>query len=159
MGMPSSGRSHRQSQLSGVRDRRRGNAVVGVLILLLLLCLALAGNYVRNYQTDQQQEERARPYSKYALGDLELLAEGYRTEIAKLEARHGGGRVETRSRHHFGDQVREFERVQKAARRSRDSAVDIAQTRADLKEVEDEIATRKTAGSDLEVHIERLFRF
>ncbi len=153
--MPSSHLSH----LSNSRDRRRGNAIVGVMVLLLLVTLGLGGNYIRNYQTDQQQEEQAGPYAKYGLGDLELLAEGYKMEIAKLESRHGGGRVQTRNRHHFGDQVREFERVQKAAGKARDKAVEIAQTRGDLKEIEEEIAKRQPSETDFDVHIERLFRF
>lgn len=138
--------------------RLQGNALVGVLFLLLLVALALGGNYVRNYQTDQQQEKQQRPYAKYGVGDLEVLVEGYRAEIAKLERGHGAGRVATRNRHHFSDQVREFERVQRAARGSRDKAVEIAQTRRELKKLEEELARRRTGGSEMQVHLGRMFR-
>jgi hypothetical protein len=142
------------------RDRRRrGNAVLGVVAVLLLLAMALGGNYVRNYQTDMQQEKQARPYAKYGLQDLQLLAEGYRTEVKAAEARHGGGRVETRTRHHFSDQVQEFERVQRAARSARDQAIEVAQTRDELKKIEEEIQRRADAGGELTVHLERMFRF
>ncbi len=140
------------------RDRRRGNALLGVAILLLLVALALGGNYVRNYQVDKQEEKNARPYARYGVDDLQVLAEGYRKELATLEARHGGGRVGVRNRHHFSDQVQEFERVQKAARRNRDKAVEIAQIRGDLKEIEEEISRRQSGASGARLHFERMFR-
>jgi hypothetical protein len=142
-----------------VTRRQRGNAVLGVLLLLLLVALALGGNYVRNYQTDQKQEKKARPYARYGVKDLELLAEGYRAEIAKTEARHGGGRVRIQDRHHFDDQVREFERVQRAARSNREQAGEIALLQADLQKVEAELSRRAGEASGASVHFERMFRF
>lgn len=141
------------------RDRRRrGSAGLGALLVLLLVALALAGNYVRNYQADQQQEKQANPYARYGLEDLEVLAEGYRQEVAAAEARHGGGRVAARTRHHLGDQIREFERVQRAARSNRDQAVEIASLRGELKQVEEEIARRQRIASGWTLHLQRMFR-
>ena len=141
------------------RDRRRGNAVVVVVALLLLVALALGGNYVRNLKVDQETEKKSRPYAKYGLEDLRVLAEGYRAEVAAAEKRHGGGRVKTQQRHHFDDQVREFERVQKKARKARDKALEIAQLRRDLQRVEAEIQLRGGSAGDFGVHLERMFRF
>lgn len=141
------------------RDLQRGSSVLGAVLVLLLLALALAGNYVRNYQADQQQAKKAGPYASYGLEELKVLAEGYRQELAAAEARHGGGRVATRDRHYLGDQIQEFERVQKVARNSREQAVDIAQLRGELKKIEEEIGRRDVPGASLSVHLERMFRF
>jgi hypothetical protein len=144
--------------LRSSRDRRRGHALFGVLIVLLLVAVALGGNYVRNYQTDAEKEKKPRPYAKYALDDLKMLADGYRMELAAAEKRHGGQRVGTRSRHHFGDQVQEFERVQRETRKVRDKALAVVGTRANLKEVETEITRRESMASGAQIHIERMFR-
>ena len=148
-----------QSSKRRASKRRRGNAVVAVLVLLLIVAAALGGNYVRNAQADAQDEKKSRPYAKYQIGDLEVLAEGYRMELATAEKRHGGRRVSTRTRHHFRDQVQEFERVQRETRKVRDQAIEVAQVRADLKEIEDEISGRQTPGSGAKLHLERMFRF
>jgi len=138
--------------------RESGNAVAMVLLVLVLVVGVLGLNYVRNYQVDQQQEKNNRPYARYKVGDLEVLAQGYRVEIETREKRYGRGRVQTRDRHHFSDQIQEFERVQKAARGARDKAVEIAQLRKDLQAVEEELQRRSAAGTDLIVHLERMFR-
>jgi hypothetical protein len=66
--------------------------------------------------------------------------------------------VATRKLHHFADQVQEFERVQKAARRNRDRSLELAQIRKDLKSIEDEIQRRADSTSDAKTHLERMFR-
>ena len=138
-------------------DRTQGNAVFVVLLLLLVAALALGGNYVRNYQVDQQQKKKVDSYARYGLEDLKMLAEGYRVEVAKQGAKTAR-RVETRNRHHFGDQVREFERVQRAASGSRDKALDLAQLRRELKKIEAELARRAATGAGMKIHLERMFR-
>ena len=128
------------------------------LLLLLVAALALGGNYVRNYQVDQQQKKKkVDSYARYGLEDLQMLAEGYRVEVAKQGAKTAR-RVETRNRHHFGDQVREFERVQRAASGSRDKALDLAQLRRELKKIDAELARRAVTGAGMKIHLERMFR-
>jgi len=150
-----------QSRDPILRDRRHyrshGNALVGVLVLVLLLALALGGNYVRNYQTDQAEAKQSRPYAKYKVDDLKILAEGYRMELRSAE-QDGAGRVSTRKRHHFADQVQEFERVQKAARKNRDKSLALAQIRKDLSAIEAELTRRTDATAGAKTHLERMFR-
>jgi hypothetical protein len=140
------------------RDPRRGSAVLGALALLLVLLAALGGNYVRNYQIDQVQENQKRPYAKYRSADLDALAEGYRMELRRAEQRQGAGRVQARERFHFAEQVKEFERVQKEARRSREKTLDLAQMRADLAAVEAEQKQRLGAKEGLSLHLDRMLR-
>ena len=143
----------------GAHDRRvRGNAIIVVLLLLFLVGAALGVNYVRNYQIDEKDEKNNRPYAGYETEVLEILAEGYRIELAAAEKRYGGRRVQTRKRHHFSDQIREFERVQGEARKARDEALDVAQVRQDLQEIEAEQRLRGPESNDIAIHIERMFR-
>lgn len=137
--------------------RQAGNAVVAVLLLVLVAAMLLGGNYVRNFQADQAVEKSARPYAKYRVADLEVLAEGYRTELAS-PSRTSANRVQTRTLHHFSDQVVEFERVQREARKSRDKAMGVAQLRRDLDVIEAELKTRAAKGSDVQAHLSRMFR-
>jgi len=140
------------------RDRRRGSAALGALALLLVLVTLLGLNYVRNYKIDKSQEQQKRPYAKYKTADLELLAEGYRMELRRAEGRQGAGRVQVRERHHLSDQVREFERVQKEARRVRDRTLDTAQVKGDLEAIEAEQRRRANAQEGVTLHLTRLFR-
>lgn len=142
-----------------IHDKRtRGNAVAGVLLVLVLVIGLLGLNYVRNYQIDQADEKNNRPYARYKAQDLEVLAEGYRIELAAAEKRYVGSRVETRQLHRFGDQVQEFERVQKEARKARDKAFNVAQVRRDLQAIEAEQQRRAASVGGAAVHFTRLFR-
>jgi hypothetical protein len=137
--------------------RRAGNAVAGAALLLLVLCVALGGNYVRNTQIDEAQAKQ-NPYARYPVADLQVLAEGYRMELAEAERRHGGSRATARDRFHLSAQIKEFERVQKAARNNLDKALEIAAMRRDLQAIEAELQRRSSAGGEIAVHLTRLFR-
>jgi len=136
--------------------RRRGSANSLLLLLVLGIVAGLGFNYVRNYRSEQQDEKIERPYAGYDAQALDLLAEGYRAELVAAEKRNAGRRVETRERHHHGDQVREFERVQREARRQRDRALDVAQIRRDLEAIEAEQRHRAVAGEGVGAHLGRL---
>ena len=144
----------------GSKDRRtRGSGVGIVLLFFFVVGAALSLNYVRNYQIDKQDPKNGRPYERYERADLALLAEGYRLELAAVEKRQGAGRVQVRQRHHLSDQVREFERVQKQARRARDKALDIVQLRKDVEAVEAEQQCRGSFAGAISAHVTRMFRF
>ena len=137
--------------------RSQGNALVGVLLLLLVVAMMLGGNYVRNLKAEEQEAKTSRPYAKYRVADLEVLAEGYRTELASPR-RSSKNRVQTRKLHHFDDQVLEFERVQREARKSRSKAMDVAQLRQDLDAIEAELARKAKPTEGLQVHLTRMFK-
>ena len=144
--------------MSRTSDRRTRGSVASVLLLVLVVVVAGLGlNYVRNYRSEQQDEKIERPYAGYNSAALDVLAEGYRVELVAAEKRYAGRRVETRKRHHFGDQVREFERVQRETRKERDRALDLAQIRRDFDAIEAEQRQRAAGGDGLAAHLERLF--
>ena len=140
-------------------DRRTLGSGVGVVLLLLLIAGVVLGlNYVRNYRIERQDPNTDRPWARYQPADLELLAAGYRVELAGTEKRQGASRAQVRQRHRFRDQVQEFERVQKQSRRSRDKALDIAQIHTDLEAIEAEQQRRASFTSTVSMHLTRLFR-
>ena len=135
-----------------------GGAVLTVILLLLLL-VGLAGfNYYRNIEVERAaQKSGARPFNAYSDADLAKLAAGYRLalEEAKQDERLGQ-RVKVKERHHFGDKIKEFERVQKVARRSRDAAIDVAELAGKVTDIEAEQRRRTT--SPLVRHLGLAFR-
>lgn len=140
-------------------DRRTRGSGIGIVLLLLLIGGAALGlNYVRNDRIDQQDPKSARPYASYQQADLELLAAGYRLELASAERRSGGGRIQARRLHHLDEQIQEFERVQAQARRARGKALDIAQIRRELAAVEAEQRLRTSFASIITAHLTRMFR-
>lgn len=138
--------------------RQAGGAAVPVLLLLLVIGGALGWNYNRNLQIERAEDKGKRPYVRYAPDDLAVLAEGYRQAIVEAEASQIGGRVATRDRYHFDAQIREFERVQRETRKVRDRAVQFAELKRSLEEVEQEQRRRRVAGADAMMHLKRLFR-
>ena len=145
--------------MMGPYDRRtRGNAVAVVLLVLCLIGAVLGVNYARNYQIDKKDEKNNRPYARYPAADLEVLAEGYRIELASAEERYRGSRVQTRQRHHFNDRIQEFERVQREARKARDKALDVAKTRQGLEAIQAEQQRRSAAAKGAAIHLARMFR-
>jgi hypothetical protein len=132
------------------------------LLAALLAGLAVAGgwNYQRNVQLERAEQGK-RPFSGYADADLRALADAYRAEAETLRKRYEAtrsARPEARRRVFVSDGVREFERVQRHAERSRDAAADLAEREARLSDIEKELATRAELGSGFELHLRRLTR-
>jgi len=140
----------------------RSNRQEGRALLLLVVLCALAGggawNYHRNWQAEQAAVA-ARPLSNYDTADLEALADAYRQEIRSDAARYEkskGSRAEARDRAYFDQQVQEFEKVQRAAGRSREAGARLSVSEAALHDVEAELAARGPAESEWQVHLRRL---
>lgn len=138
--------------------RQAGGTIATVLALLLLASGLLGWNYYRNYQIDQQDEKRNRPFAAFSTKDLDVMAEGYRIELGAARPNSGNTRVATRERFHFGEQVKEFERVQQQTRQVRDRNIQLAQIEAELAQLEAEITLREQRGSMAMVHMKRMFR-
>lgn len=130
-------------------------------VLLLLLAVAAAGgfNYHRNWKAEQQ-EQGNRPLGGYPTAGLESLADGYRAEIAALEARKAGASElahEARDRTFLSERVQEFEKVQRSSARIRDLNGELGQREARLREVEQELEYRNRVESGgLQLHLSRL---
>lgn len=148
--------------MAKIDRRKQGGAQIAVLLLVLGgLAAGGAWNYRRNLAAERAAEA-ARPLSGYSTGDLEALAAAYRQEIQAYEARYAsrrGQRAEARERAYFDEQVREFEKVQRATSRTRAAGGDVAEREAALRDVESELASRGPARSTWEIHLRRLTTF
>ena len=142
-------------------DRRAGAALVPALLVLLgLVAGAGAWNYHRNWLRERA-EEKPRPYRALSDADLARMEEAYRLELAKFNDRYGSQRsrrVVARDRGLIGDQIEEFERVQRAAQRSRQLSGTAAEFQVQLDHIAEEHQIRSQAGAGLMVHLKRLVR-
>lgn len=133
----------------------------GSQILLLMVLLALLGglgtwNYRRNVAAE---EAEYRPYRGYATEQVEQLLAAYREELAAAEAgrqRAARVRVDVRDGGLVGEQVREFERVQRASRSKRAWGSRVAELEVAVEELEEERARRGGGGGDWQVFWTRL---
>jgi hypothetical protein len=143
-------------------QREAGFGAAGLLFLIVLAAIgAGAWNYHRNLELERASRA-TRPLAGYTTADLEALADAYRSEVAARSARYQGAqkqRAVARDRAYFDEQVREFEKVQRAASRSRDVGGDLAEREAALRDVEQELAARASEAGGWEKHWQRLVRF
>lgn len=144
-------------------SRSDGRASLGLLLVIALAAAAGgAWNYRRNLAAEQA-ERAQRPLSGYETADLQALAEAYRAEVGRLSNRYEaarGARVGTAERGFFGDQIDEYERVRRQSGQRREAGAELGQTEAALRDVEDELRARGSAGGGAwSVHLRRLTRF
>lgn len=143
--------------------RRRGAASLGLLVAILLVAAgAGAWNYHRNLVAERK-DHAARPLIGYETGDLEMLAEAHRQEVAALTRRYDGvraQRVEARDQAFFGDQIDEYERVRRRSGSRRDVGAQLSEAEAALRSVDQELEIRRReAGMFRNAHVRRLLSF
>ena len=122
--------------------RSSGNGGKQLLVLLLILCAGLGWNYKRNADVENAEP---RPYRGYSDTDLAVLMDAYGGEVERhtrtLEAA-GGADVVVQGRARLGDQVREFERVQKVHDQRRSLKGNVAENEASRNQIELELRKR-----------------
>ena len=141
-------------------NRQAGATLMPLLLLLALVAAAGAWNYHRNWTRDKA-EEKPRLYKSFSDTDLAQMEEGYHLELAKFNAQYGSQRsrrVVVRDRDLIGDQIDEFERVQRAAKRSRQLTGSAAGLQAQLDQIAEERRIRSQRSSALMGHLKRLVR-
>jgi hypothetical protein len=137
----------------------RGNPVVVLLLLLGLITGAGAWNYRRNVEIEATEP---RPYRNYSLEDLESLKSAYQSEANKYMDRHQAAssrKVDVRDGGLIGDQVVEFERVQRISQSKRDIANVYARNQVQLDEILAEMAHRARGGDGWKLHLARLTKY
>jgi hypothetical protein len=140
--------------------RHSGGVLVPALVLLVLLIGGGAWNYHRNLLREQA-EDKPRPYKTYSDDNLVQLEEGYRIELTNFNKRFGSQRsrrVAVQNRGLIGDQIDEFERVQKVARRTRELGGEAARLQSHLDFIAEERRLRANRPSELQLHLKRLTR-
>jgi hypothetical protein len=136
----------------------RGREGSSKLLWVVLLGLLGAGayNYHRNYQAEAAVP---RPYSSYAVADLEALLEAYQGENRSLEqsyaaARRAGSRDARGGL--IGENVKAFEQAQRRASTHRGLGAKLSMQQAAQKEIERELALRRAHADLMKLHLKRL---
>lgn len=139
------------------RGGQGGAAGVAVLLVVVLVAAAAgAWNYQRNARAEQQA---FRPYASYSDANLASLTEAYGGEVEALRVRYErarGSSAGVRDRELLGEQVREFERVQRASQSVRDLGTQLSEREAALRDLETEQAQRERDRDQLAVFLRRL---
>jgi hypothetical protein len=135
----------------------------GQLLLLLVLLAILAGGGAWNYQRNLEAEARQpRPYRGYSDEDIEKLVAAYQQEIDALARRYeheSGVRADVRKGGQIGEQLQEFERIQKRSRAVRETGYRLSEREATMKLLEQERAWRARNRDELQTFLRRVFTY
>lgn len=137
----------------------KSNAGSGLLVVVLLIGLLVAGawNYRRNLDTETA--ENARPYRTLSDAEVEQLIAAYRVEVTQWRQQVAGTRGQSggvRERAHLDERIREFERVHRAGRGERAIGQELAAREVELEKLEEEQRLRAGSQDVLALHLRRL---
>jgi hypothetical protein len=114
------------------------------LILLVILGAAGGWNYHRNTQIDNAV---LRPYRNYADEDLQQLMSAYRSEVEVQMERYrndpAAKTVSVRDAGLLGDQIEEFERVQRVSKQRQERAYRVTENQILAEQLAKEQVTRE----------------
>ena len=139
--------------------KEKGSRTLTLLLLLGLITGVGGWNYRRNIQIEAVEP---RPYRSYSLEDLESLKGAYQSETNKHMDHYRAAssrKVDVRDGGLIGDQVVEFERVQRISQGKRDIANVYAKNQVQLDEILAEISYRARVGQGWKLHLTRLTKY
>jgi hypothetical protein len=131
-------------------------ALIPLLVLLLLLVGGGAWNYHRNLERESRED---RPLRGYAEADLEKLLAAYEQEQERAARRAGAtsrAKPKQASGGLVGENVRDFERVQRASQRVRDANGDLAETELMVARIQQELQRRDQERDPMALLIRRV---
>jgi hypothetical protein len=135
----------------------------GQVFLLLILLGILFGGGTWNYQRNLKLEEsEPRPYRGYSLEQLESLKAAYQKEVDTHTQRYraaSAGKVRIREGGLIGEQVDEFERVQRISQGKRAIASQYAKNQVQLDELLAEISRRGSESESWTLLLKRLTKY
>jgi hypothetical protein len=135
----------------------------GQVFLLLILLGILVGGGTWNYQRNLKIEEAdPRPYRSYSFEQLESLKAAYQEEVDIYTQRYQAAssrRVRIREGGLIGEQVDEFERVQRISQGTRAIADQYAKNQVQLDELVGEISRRASESKSWKVFLRRLTKY
>jgi hypothetical protein len=140
------------------RKKKKKRRHTFLLMVLLTLFGAIgAWNYQRNVAAEKKVP---RPYQHYSAAQLDQLIPAYRAELDALVARYekaSGQSIAAKDRGFVGDQIAEFERVQRMSGSVRSLGYEISEREAMLRELEVERGHRDTRALGLKTFLRRVF--
>ena len=133
-----------------------------VFLLLILLGILFGGgswNYKRNLEIE---EAEPRPYRSYSLEQLESLQAAYQKEVDIYTQQYRSAssrKVQIREGGLIGEQVDEFERVQRISQGTRAIADQYAKNQVQLDELVGELSRRASESMSWKVFLRRLTKY
>jgi hypothetical protein len=136
----------------------------GSRALLLFVLLALAGGFgAWNYQRNLAAERaEVRPFRSYSDADLDSLSEAYRSEVETYTKRYEartGRKVSINEHAHTDQKLREFERVQRISRDTRDLVTQLAQQYVAIEQLDAERRKRVKERNVFKLFLKRLLTY
>jgi hypothetical protein len=139
------------------RRSEAGSSVVTLLVLLLILAGAGAWNFRRNLAAEEAEYRPFRGHSDEAIGQLMAAYEGqHEHDTARYQAA-ADRKVNVHGKDYFGEQVEEFERVQRLSKNTRALRDELAESQATLKLLEEERSKRAQERQKLQLFLKRVF--
>jgi hypothetical protein len=133
-----------------------GGSTMPLLLLLAILVGAGAWNYQRNAAVE---EDVYRPFRGYTDEAIEQLIDAYEGQHERSSQRFEAAAsrdVEVEGKAYFGEQVQEFERVQRISRNTRALRDELAESQTSLKLLKEESSKRARERQKLKLFFERL---
>jgi hypothetical protein len=134
-----------------------GGGVPALLVLLLVLVGGAAFNYHRNLQAESREPRPYRGYTEQELSDLMEAYEGRKEGQSERYQAQASRRVASRDKAYFDEQVREFERVQRAHRAKAEARDALAATQVVVKQIRAEQAKRAAERDKWMLFLRRAF--
>jgi uncharacterized protein HemX len=142
------------------RAKRRAGKAMAQMLVLLVLVIGLGGyNYNRNLQKEETQHG-PRAFEAYETEDLTALREAYSDEVSRYENRY---QAQDRKRYRvdgsnglMGENVDQFERVQRNSGRLRELRADVANREARMRDIDEELGIRVALADGFALHLKRL---
>jgi hypothetical protein len=136
----------------------------GSRALLLFVLLALAGGFgAWNYQRNLAAERaEVRPFRSYSDADLDSLSEAYRSEVETYTKRYEartGRKVSINEHAHTDQKLREFERVQRISRDTRDLVTQLARQYVAIEQLDAERRKRVKERNVFKLFLKRLLTY
>jgi hypothetical protein len=138
------------------RRREAGYSVVALLLLLAIAAGAGAWNYKRNAEAEEDVYRPFQGYTDQALADLADAYEGRQKGDQKRFDQASTRRVAAEDKDYFDQQVREFERVQRAHAGKQEARARMAESKTTLKLLEEEQRLRASERDKLALFLKRL---
>ena len=131
--------------------------MITMLLLLAILVGAGAWNYRRNAAVEEDDYRPFRGYTDEAVEQLIDAYEGQHERSSKRFEAAASRKVKVEGKPYFGEQVQEFERVQRISRNTRTLRDGLAESQTSLKLLKEESSKRARERQKLRLFFERLF--
>ena len=138
------------------RRLEAGGTVVQLLVLLAILVGAGAWNYRHNAALEENDYRPFRGYTDEAIEQLIDAYEGQHERSSKRFEAAASRKVKVEGKAYFGEQVQEFERVQRISKSKRALRDGLAESQTSLKLLREESSQRARERQKLKLFFERL---